>query len=334
MEEKIEPLFIFGFGNNVSTNGNLDMISQSIKYDYLFHNIKPNAIGGIKIFTKNDPYLKPQKYNDITNLENKLWTELYQNLEFLLDQYASREYLLGIRSLPIPNNMFPEFDAISPLIENSTGWQLTPVAGFVDEELFFELNKNRQFPVTDIIRRSPRFDEKYSGVTIQNDDGYTPEPDIFHDIQGHVPFLMNKEYADFLVEMGELGYETIKDKKGLGDDLVAHNLKRLQNFAWWTYEFGVIKNHTGTDVFRRVANDMDYEIYGAGIISSLDETKSVVACSKGDSNFSMFKPFDIEEIVMTRFDYSTIQDRYFVANSMEDIYSEFRDNKNLFRFEG
>jgi len=145
---------------------------------------------------------------------------------------------------------------------------------------------------------------------------------------------MNKEYADFLVEMGELGYETIKDKKGLGDDLVAHNLKRLQNFAWWTYEFGVIKNHTGTDVFRRVANDMDYEIYGAGIISSLDETKSVVACSKGDSNFSMFKPFDIEEIVMTRFDYSTIQDRYFVANSMEDIYSEFRDNKNLFRFEG
>jgi len=310
------------------------MVSQSTKYDHLFYNIIPNAVGGIKIFTKKDQYIKQQKYNDITNLENKLWAELYQNLEFLLNQYASREYLLGIRSLPIPNNMFPEFDAISPIIKNATGWQLTPVAGFVDEELFFQLNKNRQFPVTDIIRNSPRFEDKYTGVNIQNDEGYTPEPDIFHDIQGHIPFLMNKEYAGFLAEMGELGFELINDEKGLGVDLVAHNLKRLQNFAWWTYEFGLIKNNGETDTFRRVANDMDYEIYGAGIISSLDETKSVVACSKGESSFSEFKPFDIEEIIMTRFDYSTIQDRYFVANSMEDMYQEFRDNKNLFNFEG
>lgn len=310
------------------------MVSQSTKYDHLFYNIIPNAVGGIKIFTKDDSYLKPQKYNDVTNLENKIWAELYQNLELLLDQYASKEYILGVRSLQIPNNMFPEFDAISPLIENATGWALTPVAGFVDEELFFQLNKNRLFPVTDIIRHSPRFDEKYSDTTIQNDEGYTPEPDIFHDIQGHVPFLMNKEYADFLAEMGELGYEIIKDDRNLGQDLVAHNLKRLQNFAWWTYEFGVVLNTGETDQFRRVANDIDYEIYGAGIISSLDETKSAVSCSKGDSIKSEFKPFDIEEMVLTRFDYSTIQDRYYVANSMKDVYNEFRTNKDLFRYEG
>ena len=112
--------------------------------------------------------------------------------EFELDQYASKEYLLGLRSLPIPNNRFPNFDEISPLIENATGWSLLPVAGFLDEELFFEINTKKQFPVTDIIRESPRFDKKYSETKIENKAGYTPEPDIFHDVQGHVPFLMNE----------------------------------------------------------------------------------------------------------------------------------------------
>ncbi|HIA93664.1 MAG TPA: hypothetical protein EYO16_00110 [Candidatus Marinimicrobia bacterium] len=190
------------------------MVSQSTKYDHLFKNVIPNTIDGIRIFGKNDDYVKPQNYDNVLNLENRIWAELFQNLEFLLDQYASREYLLGMRTLPIPNNMFPEFEAISPLIENSTGWTLVPVAGFLDEELFFDINKKRQFPVTDIIRQSPRFDEKYAGVDIQNDEGYTPEPDIFHDIQGHIPFLMNKKYADFMWEIGVLGDEIIIDERG------------------------------------------------------------------------------------------------------------------------
>ena len=90
------------------------------KYNRLFRNIIPNSIEGIKIFSSSDQYIKPQKYNDVTNLENKIWADLFQRLEFLLDQYASKEYLMGLRTLPIPNNMFPEFEAISPLLENST----------------------------------------------------------------------------------------------------------------------------------------------------------------------------------------------------------------------
>jgi phenylalanine-4-hydroxylase len=310
------------------------MVSQSTKYNHLFENVIPNVVGGIRIFGKNDNYAKPQDYDNVLNLENRIWAELFQNLEFLLDQYSSREYLLGLRSLPIPNNMFPEFDAISPLIENSTGWTLISVAGFLDEELFFDINKKRQFPVTEIIRQSPRFAEKYAGIDIQNDDGYTPEPDIFHDIQGHIPFLMNKKYADFMWEIGVLGDEIIKDERGLGLDLVAHNLKRLQNFAWWTYEFGLIKNTGDTDPFRRVANDMDYEIYGAGIISSFDEVTNVVKCAKGESSRSKFLPYNIEEMIMTCFDYSNIQDRYYVIDSMDSLYKSFRANQQLFWFEG
>jgi len=310
------------------------MVSQSTKYDHLFKNVIPNSIEGIKIFGVDDPYIKHQKYDDVTNLENRIWGELFQKLEFLLDQYASCEYLLGLRTLPIPNNMFPEFETISPLIENSTGWTLVPVAGFLDEELFFEINKKRQFPVTDIIRQSPRFDEKYAGIDIQNDKGYTPEPDIFHDVQAHIPFLMNKDYAQFMWEIGVLGDEIIKDKRGLGPDLVSHNLKRLQNYAWWTYEYGLIKNTGESDKFRRVANDIDYEIYGAGIISSYDEVTNVVECAKGRSDRSKFVPYDIEEIVITCFDYSNIQDRYYVIESMESLYDSFQNNKELFWFEG
>jgi phenylalanine-4-hydroxylase len=310
------------------------MVSQSTKYDHLFKNVIPNSIEGIKIFGVDDPYIIHQKYDDVTNLENRIWGELFQKLEFLLDQYASCEYLLGLRTLPIPNNMFPKFESISPLIENSTGWTLVPVAGFLDEELFFEINKKRQFPVTDIIRQSPRFDEKYAGIDIQNDKGYTPEPDIFHDIQAHVPFLMNKDYAQFMLEIGVLGDEIIKDHRGLGSDLVSHNLKRLQNYAWWTYEYGLIKNTGESDTFRRVSNDIDYEIYGAGIISSYDEVTNVVECAKGLSDRSKFVPYDIEELVITCFDYSNIQDRYYVIESMESLYDSFQNNKELFRFEG
>ena len=310
------------------------MTEEYTQYDHLFKNVIPNAISGVQIFGMDDPYVKLQDYQNVNNLENGIWEDLFVNLELQMNQYVSREYLLGMQTLPIPRDRFPEFEAISPLIENSTDWQLIPVAGFLSEELFFDLNAQRKFPVTDIIRKSPRFAEKYAHADIQNDVGYTPEPDIFHDIQGHIPFLMNKAYADYMHGVGLLGDEILRDERGLGPELVAHNLKRLQNFAWWTYEFGLIKNTGESDQFRRIKNDIDYEIYGAGIISSFDETLNVVQCAKGQLNYSKFLPFDIEEVVLTRFDYSKIQDRYYVINTMADMYRDFKDNQNLFWFEG
>jgi phenylalanine-4-hydroxylase len=310
------------------------MTEEYTQYDHLFKNVIPNAINGVQIFGMDDTYVKPQDYQNVNNLENGIWEDLFVNLELQMNQYVSREYLLGMQTLPIPRDRFPEFEAISPLIENSTDWQLIPVAGFLSEELFFDLNAQRKFPVTDIIRKSPRFAEKYAHADIQNDVGYTPEPDIFHDIQGHIPFLMNKAYADYMHGVGLLGDEILRDERGLGPELVAHNLKRLQNFAWWTYEFGLIKNTGKSDQFRRIKNDIDYEIYGAGIISSFDETLNVVQCAKGQLNHSKFLPFDMEEVVLTRFDYSKIQDRYYVINTMTDMYRDFKDNQNLFWFEG
>ena len=77
----------------------------------------------------------------MTNLENRLWAELYQRLEFLLNRYASKEYLIGLLALPIPSDRFPDFDSISPILSNSTGWSLYPVSGFLEEKLFYDINK-------------------------------------------------------------------------------------------------------------------------------------------------------------------------------------------------
>ena len=207
-------------------------------------------------------------------------------------------------------------------------------SGFFGRRAFFELNKDRKFPVTDIIRKSPRFDQKYYNSSIVNARGYTPEPDIFHDIQGHIPLLMNKKYADFMWEIGVLGYQIVKDKRGLGPELVKHNLKRLQNFSWWTYEYGLLKMDSYTNRFRRLSNDIPYEIYGSGIISSFDETLNVINCAKSKSKQSKFLDYDIEEIILTCFDYSKIQDRYFVIESMDSLYNSFKTNRELFFYEG
>ncbi len=310
------------------------MEKQHNQYDHLFTNVIPLSMEGIQIFGSNDQYFKPQDYPAITKVENDIWDKLFGNIEPLINQYVSAEYLCGMNQLPIPQDKFPDFNSISPLLEKETKWELIPVAGFLDEKLFFDLNAKRQFPVTDIIRKSPRFDEKYLDQNIKNEDGYTPEPDIFHDIQGHVPFLMDEAYANFMHEVGILGDKILRDERQLGHELVSHNLKRLQNFAWWTYEFGVMKNNGQTDSLRRTINDIEYEIYGAGIISSYDETLNVVKCAKKESSHSKFLPYDIEEIVMTCFDYSSIQNRYYVIDSMDDLYDSFKRNADLFWYEG
>lgn len=310
------------------------MVEDYIKYDNLFKNVIPNAIGDIKIFSKKDAWKIDQKILSASDLEQKIWNRLFTHLEYLVDQYASAEFLIGMEELKLSSDHIPNIERISDIVKCTTKWEVVTVAGFLDEHLFFELNGTRRFPSTDIIRQSRRFSEKYKDIHIKNEYGYTPEPDIFHDVFGHIPFLTDQAYCDFIEEIGQLGLEILENERGLSRQLVAHNLKRLQNFAWWTYEFGVMKKQKNTNALRSIKNDMDYEIYGAGILSSYNEVVNVVECSQGKSSKSRFIPYDIEKVAMTRFDYSEIQDRYYVIDSMADLYQSFRNNKELFRFGG
>jgi phenylalanine-4-hydroxylase len=144
-----------------------------------------------------------------------------------------------------------------------------------------------------------------------------------------MPFLTDQSYCNFMADIGKLGSDILKNKKKLPEDLVIHNLKRLQNFAWWTYEFGIMVNQNDNS-----NNNLDYQIYGAGILSSYDEILNIINCSKGICDRSIFIPYDINEIVLTKFDYSEIQNRYFVINSMDQLYDSFKCNQELFFYEG
>ncbi|HIO73925.1 MAG TPA: hypothetical protein EYG62_00820 [Candidatus Marinimicrobia bacterium] len=310
------------------------MIDRYTKYDHLFHHLIPNAVGDIKIFSKEDDYLIQQDYEAVTEAELEVWQRLFDNLEKPLKRYASMEYLDGLKALGLTAEKWPNFTELSRRTKAASDWKLTPVAGFLEERPFFELNANREFPVTDIIRQSERLEQKYESTPIANTDEYTPEPDIVHDILGHTPLLMNKKFGDFLCDVGKLGLELLNDERELGPDLIAHNLKRLQNFVWWGYEFGIQKKQLGSEERRFLLNDIDHEIFGSGIISGYDEVMNVVACSKGELDFSQFLQFDMEEVVMTRFDYSNIQDRYFILDSMDSLYDNFYNNQDLFFFEG
>lgn len=310
------------------------MVEAHTAYDYLFRNVKPHAIGGIRIFSESDPYRIRQDLPAITSEERTIWRRLFERLVDPLNRYASREYLEGIVALGLQAEEWPNFEELSPRIALASGWELVPVAGFLDEFLFFKLNAQKKFPVTDIIRQSARFTKKYEGQAIANRDEYTPEPDIFHDVRGHSPFLMDAAYGQFLYEVALVGWEILRDERGLGPELIAHNMKRLQNFAWWSYEFGVMKRQQGTDALRRLPNDCDHEIYGSGILSSYEEVMNVAACSRRESKRSRLLPFDMEEVALTRFDYSDIQNRYYVVDSMERLYADFAAGRNLFFFEG
>ena len=298
--------------------------SNNSKYDFLFkHNIK-NYVKNIIIYNENDNWIINQNYNSIPDEEHEIWKNLFGKVFDLAYMYSCKEYRSGINFLinegnDIKNNM-PNLDSLSKLIYKRTNWNIQPVAGFVDEAIFFELLKNKQFPSSDIIRKSKRFYNKYKNTSVMNNLSYTPEPDIFHEIFGHSPFLFNKDYCDLLQHIGERGCQIINSDL-LDKDLKSHNLKRLQNFVWWTLEFGIMSSQ----------NEYGFEIYGAGILSSYDEILNVVNNYKKQQNI---KKYNVEEIVMTRFDYSKLQDQYFIIDSFEDLIKSYYENQYLFNFKG
>lgn len=310
------------------------MIYAYTKFDHLFFNVRPNVISGIKIYGRDDTYPIEQDYNAITGEEQDIWQRLFRRLIDALDQYAPKIYLQGVEAMGLSMDLWPNFAELSPKVKAASGWELVSVAGFLDEFLFFELSAERKFPITNIVRQSKHFEAKYEGVTISNRNEYTPEPDIFHDIRGHASYLMNRDYGDFLFDVGEVGYELVCNERGFDLQLVAHNVKHLQNFAWWTYEFGIMKKQSSSDSVRQSPNDIDHEVYGSGILSSYDELRNEAACSKKRSNASEMLPFDMEEVVITRFDYSEIQDRYYVIESFSSLHDAFRENRDLFFYEG
>jgi phenylalanine-4-hydroxylase len=223
----------------------------------------------------------PQHWERFTAQEHATWTTLYQRQAALLPGRACNEFLAGLRALNISDGI-PDFRRLSDRLHKLTGWQVVAVPGLVPEEVFFEHLANRRFPAGNFIRRADQLD-------------YLEEPDVFHDVFGHVPMLSDPVFADYMEAYGRGG-------------LRAMQFGRLPNLArlyWYTVEFGLLRTDAGL------------RIYGAGIVSS-----------GGESIFALDDPspnrlgFSLRRVLRTPYRIDDYQQVYFVIDSLPALLEE------------
>ena len=222
-----------------------------------------------------------QPWQDYKAEDHATWGALYQRQRELLVGRASDEFLRAQDEMGMTPHAIPRFDQLNEVLGAATGWTLVGVEGLLPELDFFDHLANRRFPVTWWIRRPEQID-------------YIAEPDLFHDLFGHVPLLMNPLFADYMQAYGRGGVKA----HGVGPEALV-NLTRLY---WYTVEFGLINTSQGL------------RIYGAGIVSS-----------KGESLYSLESPapnrlgFDLQRIMRTRYRIDTFQKTYFVIDSYAQL---------------
>lgn len=220
-----------------------------------------------------------QGWENYSAEEHATWKTLFERQTRLLPGRACDEFVDGMRDLPIGADRIPDFRRLSDVLMKRTGWQVVAVAGLVPDDVFFEHLANRRFPSGNFIRKPHELD-------------YLEEPDVFHDVFGHVPMLMNPVIADFIQDYGEGG-------------LRARELGRLANLArvyWYTIEFGLLQQGDGL------------RIYGAGIASSF--TESVFALDDPSPNRVRF---DLERVMRTNYRIDDFQETYFVIENLDEL---------------
>ena len=224
-------------------------------------------------------FLIEQDYSAYTTEQHAVWAELVRRRMPQLEQHAAREYLDGFESLCLPYDRLPNLSAISAKLQRRTGWNATPVSGFMPAPAFFEMIAARRFPTTTWLRGRDSLE-------------YTPEPDIFHDVFGHVPMHAHPVFADFLAHYGQLCAR-------MSDDKI---LERIGRVFWYTVEFGLI----------RQAGDV--KVYGSGLISSNGECSNVL---NGDCEV---RAFDLDEVLRTQVKVDQMHKLLFAIESFDQIY--------------
>jgi len=221
----------------------------------------------------------PQNWGAYTAEEHATWDTLYARQAKLLPGRASKAYLKGLDALKLSNGGIPNFEELSERLMQLTGWQVVAVPGLVPDDVFFDHMANRRFVAGNFIRRPDQLD-------------YIQEPDVFHDVFGHVPMLADPVFADYLEAYGRGGNRALE----LGA------LKQLGRLYWYTVEFGLIEE------------EGDLRIYGSGIVSSSAE--SVFALESASPNRI---GFDMKRVMQTDYRIDDFQQNYFVIPSFEEL---------------
>jgi phenylalanine-4-hydroxylase len=227
----------------------------------------------------NADYTCAQNYASYTAADHDTYRRLYERQAALLPGLASDEFIAALPSLGVKDRI-PRFEEINERLQKATGWEIVGVPGLIPEVPFFTLLANRKFPVTDWIRTPDEFD-------------YIVEPDIFHDLFGHVPLLFNPVFADYVQRYGQGGLKA--------NDLGACEL--LSRLYWYTIEFGLIRQPGGL------------RAYGAGILSSSGELRYAVTSPEPQR-----VPLGLERTMRTRYKIDSFQQTYFVIDSFQQLF--------------
>ncbi len=221
----------------------------------------------------------PQHWDRYSAAEHALWDKLFERQAKMLPGRVTGAFLEGLDILRMDRPGIPDFAALSERLMRATGWQVVAVPGLVPDAVFFEHLANRRFVAGSFIRTPDQLD-------------YLQEPDVFHDVFGHVPLLANPVFADYMQAYGAGGLRA----EGLGA------IDRLARLYWYTVEFGLVRERD------------ELKLYGAGIVSSY-----------GESKFALDDPspnrlgFDLRRLMRTRYRIDDYQQTYWVIDSFEDL---------------
>jgi len=227
----------------------------------------------------------PQDWASYSAAEHAMWDRLFARQANMLPTRVIPAFMEGLDVLRMSKPGIPDFDELNDRLFRATGWQVIAVPGLVPDEIFFEHLANRRFVAGRFIRTPEQLD-------------YLEEPDIFHDVFGHVPLLVHPVFADYMQAYGEGGLRAAR----LG------MIDALARLYWYTVEFGLIRDGG------------DLKLYGAGIVSSY-----------GESLFAIDDPspnrigFDLERVMRSLYRIDDYQQNYFVIDSFEDLLQQTRD---------
>jgi|SRR5579871_3848866 len=237
-----------------------------------------------------------QPYELYSEENHTAWSKLYARMLPRWERYANEHYLKGIRSLCLDPHCVPRLDDVNRFLKPLTGFRARAVTGYVPAFVFFDCLRNREFPTTIAIRRSDQLD-------------YLPEPDIFHDIAGHVPMHTDKHFAEALVRFGECAHTAAGLVAGIRDpETRIHCLnsiiRAMARFFWFTIEFGLMRGEDGL------------KVYGSGLLSSYGEIEHAIETP----DVQRF-PIQLEWAVNQPFEITCYQPLLFIVDSFDHLFS-------------
>jgi phenylalanine-4-hydroxylase len=238
-----------------------------------------------------------QPYELYSPENHEAWRKLYARMVPRWERYANEFFLQGIESLCLDPNSVPRLEDVNRFLAPRTGFQAKAVSGYVPAFLFFDCLRNREFPTTITIRRSDQLD-------------YLPEPDIFHDIAGHVPMHTDRAFADALVRFGQCAHTAADMASAIRDTqtrihYLTSVIKAMARFFWFTVEFGLMRPRKG-----------GLKAYGSGLLSSYGEIAHAIEAPEVQRY-----PLRLEWVINQSFEIDHYQPLLFIVDSFDHLFS-------------